>query len=170
MTLQLLWTDQCFLAVILISGVILVRGLRKEHVRRSFAQIFKQPIAVSAGVILLLYLLIGVMDSIHFKANDDEQQASLLDYVLAPLGSQYEKTYSAPLATTLYSTETVFQNGKAEQIYPRLNYIAKDLKTDEDVSARIIKVIGLSALLGLALTLVPFLGYRSYKNLKTKRN
>ena len=126
MTLQLLWTDQCFLAVILISGVILVRGLRKEHVRRSFAQIFKQPIAVSAGVILLLYLLIGVMDSIHFKANDDEQQASLLDYVLAPLGSQYEKTYSAPLATTLYSTETVFQNGKAEQIYPRLNYIPKD--------------------------------------------
>jgi peptide/nickel transport system permease protein len=160
MTIEFLWTDQCFLLVLLISIAILIRSMRKEHVRRSFRQIFKKPIAASAGVVLLLYLLIGVLDSIHFKANQDEKTASLLDYVLSPLGDQYEKTYSAPFALTLYSTETVYKQGKAEQIYPRLNYIGSNLHTNKDVLNRVVKVIFIAFMLSLLLALASFIVFR----------
>ncbi|ARG97213.1 ABC transporter permease [Legionella micdadei] len=130
--MELLWTDQCFLAVLLISLTISLISLRKRHVRRAFQRIFHRPLAVSAGIVLFFFLAIGIMDSIHLTSMviDENvelsaiQNNSILDRILTPLGSTYEKTYSAPLALNLYSSETVLVNGTAQQVYPRLKYPA----------------------------------------------
>lgn len=150
MSQHFLWTDECFLSVLVISIILIIRGLRKEHIRRAFLTIFKNPIAVSAAIILLFFLVIAVLDSIHLTTPN-----SLLDSVLSPLGDKYEKTYSAPLALTLYSSEMVFVKGHAEQTYPRLTYPPSSIKNDDDKWHLVMGVIG-KAILISALFVVCF--------------
>ena len=130
MSKHLLWTDQCLLTVLVIGFLLIIKSLYKEQSRRAFLAIFKKPIAASASIILLFFLVIGVLDSIHLAT--DGPSTSVLDRILAPLGDSYEKTYSAPLALTLYASETVFVQGHAEQVYPHLEYPPNQIKNDTD--------------------------------------
>ncbi|MCL9682485.1 ABC transporter permease [Legionella maioricensis] len=134
MTFQLLWTDKCFLTLLVLGCIMTLASLRKRHIRMSFAIILHRPLAVSAGIVLLFFLTIGVMDSIHINSlqNGTESSESLLDKVLSPLGSTYEKTYSAPLALTMFVTETELIDGVAKQVYPRLNYLPNSIQTKAD--------------------------------------
>jgi len=155
MTMDLLWTDQCFLTVLLLGLCAIVNGLRKEPIRESFSRIFQRPIAVSAFVILMFFLSIAVLDSIHYHTTA-AQSPSIIDRVLAPLGDVYEKTYSAPLAETLYATEMVIvKGGEVQQIYPRLSYVPKRIKTNEDkwrfVTHALYKAVGTALLVVLGV-------------------
>lgn len=139
MTFELLWTDQFFLILLTLTVIAVVLSLRKPHVRRSFLLILHRPLAVSAGIVLAVFLIIGILDSIHFKSNTQSEMAlSVLDRILAPIGEISEKTYSAPLALTQFVTETVLVNGVVTQVYPSLVYPAKRVKTKAD-KERIIK-------------------------------
>lgn len=155
MTFDLLWTDWCFLSFLVIALIIILLALRKAHIRRSFSIILQRPLAVSAGIILLFFLLIGIMDSIHYRtANaDSEQGQSVLDYVLAPIGSTYEKTYSAPLSLTSFVTDTQLIDGVATQVYPRLSYIPEHIKTTQD-KMNLIQSILIKSLLYLFVFMV----------------
>jgi peptide/nickel transport system permease protein len=109
MKLDLLWTDKCFLLLLVICIVLVIKSCRKIPVRKAFGQIFSQPVAVSAAIVLLFFLVIAVLDSVHIKSTATLQTTSLLDRLLSPLGKNaYEKTYSAPLSLHLYSTTTNF--------------------------------------------------------------
>ncbi|MDX1837938.1 ABC transporter permease [Legionella taurinensis] len=133
-----LWTDQCFLGVLVIGLLLTLYSLRREHNRRAFKQLFRKPLSVSAGIVLGFFLVIGILDSIHLKdkpdnvSNDNAKASTLLERLLAPLGQTYEKTYSAPLALNLFSTETVLVDGKARQIYPRLQYPAATIHNQQE--------------------------------------
>ncbi|MDI9818574.1 MULTISPECIES: ABC transporter permease [unclassified Legionella] len=158
--MELLWTDQCFLAVLIISAAVISFSLRKKHVRRAFQSIFKKPLAVSASIVLLFFLAIAVIDSIHLNfpisANQDPvtgQQNSILDRVMAPLGSFYEKTYSAPLALNLYSAETILIDGEARQVHPRLKYLPKTIKNTHDRTAQLIAVSYRAVLVSLLIVI-----------------
>ncbi|WED41817.1 ABC transporter permease [Legionella cardiaca] len=146
--MELLWTDKCFLGVLLISTLIIIFSLRKKHIRLAFKRILKRPLAVSAGVVLLFFLVIGVMDSVHLKQTNAEfknttssQTESILDKILSPLGTVYEKTYSAPLALNLYSAETRLIDDKPQQIYPRLNYGSQTIKNTEDRTQEVVRAL-----------------------------
>ncbi|BCA96115.1 peptide ABC transporter permease [Legionella antarctica] len=122
---------------------MILASLRKRHIRMSFSLILHRPLAVSAGIVLLFFLTIGVLDSIHLQStkNGTEHAESFLDKIVAPLGSTYEKTYSAPLALTMFVTETELINGLAKQVYPRLNYPPQSVTTKADRD-ELIKEIG----------------------------
>lgn len=134
MTFEFLLTDKCFLILLTLGFIISLLSLRKQPIRHSFSIILHRPLAVSAGIVLLVFVTIGVLDSIHFKdANvESENATSLLDKILAPIGDTYEKTYSAPLALRMYVTETELVDGIAKQTYPRLKYPPKSINTDAD--------------------------------------
>lgn len=134
MTFEFLWTDICFLVLLTLSLILILMSLRKQHIRHSFLLIIQRPLAVSAGIVLLMFLIIGVLDSIHINsANSGSENAdSLLDKILAPMGSTYEKTYSAPLALNLFVTETQLIDGVTTQIYPRLNFPPASIQTEAD--------------------------------------
>lgn len=141
MAFEFLWTDKCFLTLLVLSGVVILFSLRKQHIRRSFSIILHRPIAVSAGLILLFFLSIGVLDSIHFSTqnNEAETATSLLDNLLAPIGTNCEKTYSAPLALRQFVSDTVLVNGVVKQIYAPLVYPEKSVKTAAEKKAVIKK-------------------------------
>lgn len=168
MNFDFLWTDICFLTVLTLGLISIVFSLRKRHIRHSFSIILHKPVAVSASIVLLTFLLIGVLDSIHIKSTQGlESTSSLLDKLLYPLGETYEKTYSAPMSLKSFVTETRLIDGKATQIYLPLIY-PKSIQTKEDKRAFIKKVLwsstGTSFLVCSALWIVnAFIRYQRGK-------
>jgi peptide/nickel transport system permease protein len=128
-----LWTDALIyllIAVVFALGLYL-RG--KEHIRRPLQQIGRSKIGMVSLVVLLFFVTVGLLDSIHFKPNDKQNEiASLLDAWAAPLREHGEKTYSAPFATTLYSKEMMtMPDGTMQWGYPRLEFGGKHLNNPE---------------------------------------
>lgn len=138
MNIELLWTDKFFLFVLIIGFILVIKSLNKEHNQQAFKQIFRKPIAVSSAIVLLFFLAIGVLDSIHVNKRNSEQTSSILDRVLSPLDEEYEETYSAPLALTSFTTETIVKDGRVKQIYPRLLYPNKQIQNEHQVENLII--------------------------------
>lgn len=125
MSLALLWTDKCFFLVLGVIVLLVMNGLRRTPTRLAFVRIFSKPISLSAAIVLLCFLTVGVLDSIHFRSG-----RSLLDNMLAPLGDVYEKTYSAPLALELYASEVERVGDRIELVHPRLEYINSAIHND----------------------------------------
>ena len=151
MTLEFLWTDKCFLTLLTLSVFVILFSLRTQPIRRSFSIILHRPIAVSAGIVLLFFILIGVLDSIHVTSinNESETSATVLDNILAPIDETIEKTYSAPLALRQFVSETTLVNGVVKQIYPLLIYPAKQIKTEAEKNQIIENTIWYALKLGV---------------------
>lgn len=164
MNLVLLWTDA--LIYLLLFGVIsfVLYARRREHLRTPWRQVVRRPLGMAAAMILAVYVLIGLLDSIHFHprvgAVDDRRPVysseiiSVFDWLVGPMRTQIEKTYSAPFATNLYSKESVrMEDGTQRRIYPRLEYGGRHL-SDPD---RKWSDIGMRALTGLIKALAIWL-------------
>jgi peptide/nickel transport system permease protein len=179
------------LVAMLIGIVIYLLWLasRQEYWRNAARQVRFNQIAMISLFILLIYIAIGLLDSIRWrdasvgpdgKLMRNENRAiiyepralSLLDRISAPLREHTEKTYSAPLATRLYSKETVtLPDGHIVRDYPRLKYVhfvhrrlrltgGANLKNEEgvwaDVSHRILMGLFVGLLAGLVVGGVVF--------------
>lgn len=157
MHFEFLWTDKCFLIVMSLALILTLFSLRKQQIRRSFAIIIHKPLALSAGIFLVFFLIIAVLDSIHFDtgSNANNMSDSVLDKLVAPIGSFYEKTYSAPLALKMFVSETQMVNGVMKQRFPRLEYVPAEIKTKAD-RAQVINNSLLKALSYCAVMIVLF--------------
>lgn len=127
-----LWTDILLYGVFILSLLLLLRGLQKYHIRQAWRQVFKRPLAIIASMVLLMYVVIGLLDSIHFEASTivngktvaSQRSMSVFDAILSPLGQVYEKTYSSPFALRQFVKEVVTdEQGVQQQIYPRLQHV-----------------------------------------------
>ena len=133
---------------------------------------------MGALVVLLLYMLIGLLDSIHYRPqldtdNQGEERystevVSALDWIATGLRSRVEKTYSAPFATHSYSKELVTSaDGTQQYTFPRLEYGGAHLVDPADkmlditsiVLAALLKAVGLWAL--ACLFIVQLSAYRN---------
>ena len=127
----ILWTDALIYLLVLI---IVISGWfvrRKPQLQRPLQQISHSKIGMVSLFVLLFFMLIGLLDSIHFKDSHSRTHEiiSLLDAWAEPLRTRSEKTYSAPFATHLYSKESILlKNGKKKWSYARLKYGGAHLK------------------------------------------
>ncbi|MDO9161497.1 MAG: ABC transporter permease [Methylococcaceae bacterium] len=129
-----LWTDALIyvLIVVMLALGIYLRG--KEHIQRPLQQIGRSKIGMASLVVLLFFVLIGLLDSVHYVPADDKRNEiiSLLDAFATPLREHGEKTYSAPFATTLYSKEMMtLPDGSMQWAYPRLEFGGRHLADTE---------------------------------------
>lgn len=156
MTLDLLWSDKFFLGLLSIGFIFSLISLRKQPVRNSLSIILHKPIGIASGVVLIMFMTIGVLDCIHFKpANTTSGKViSVLDEILAPLGETYEKTYSAPLALHLFVSETEIVQGSAKQVYPRLRYPPVSIKNQADKKTFIKAAVLQGALYAVVASLI----------------
>ncbi|MEY4427414.1 MAG: hypothetical protein RLZZ182_103 [Pseudomonadota bacterium] len=114
----ILWTD-VVMWLLLLSLALYVRHVRRDSaLRGTWAKVFASPSAMASSVVLGLFLLITLVDSLHFRralpptpgetaVAYDTRTESLLDVVLKPLIDSREKSYSAPLATHGFVKETI---------------------------------------------------------------
>ena len=140
--LVILWTDALIFLLIALSIAFGVQAARKEHLRAPWRRVARSRGGMGALVILSAYVLIGVVDSVHYNpalqevqqggATHSSEVLSLLDKLLTPLRERSEKTYSAPLATHLYAKESIeLQDGRTVRDYPRLRHGGAHLEDPE---------------------------------------
>jgi len=125
-----------FCLVFLIIGFFIYAS-RKPHLRQPWRQVVRSKAGVISMMVLLLYIGIAILDSMHFhpkleNASDDSQYSgeiqSVFDRLVYGIRNSTEKTYSAPFAAHLFSKETVqMQDGTKQRIYPRLDWGGKHL-------------------------------------------
>jgi peptide/nickel transport system permease protein len=146
---------------------------RHPHLAAPWARVFRSPAAVASSVILAAYVLVGLADSLHFRLRLERQQPgtavayapevlSALDLALGHLRGRSEKTYSAPLATRLYTREMIeLPGGKQARDFPRLRFGGAHLSEEAEWAADVARraAAGLAVAAGLwvlaAVALVP---------------
>jgi peptide/nickel transport system permease protein len=177
------WYFQNILVAILVLFVVWMVLImrRREYWRAAFRRVFKRRLIQVSFVILSIYCIIALIDSIGFnhslrdeqgvvernvdtgKIMRDDVGISFLDYILTSLRESKEKTYSAPLAAHQFTKETmVDEDGNSFRDYPALKYPHRHLlgtdKVGNDVLYIAIKGIRTGMIIGGVTTLlvVPF--------------
>ncbi|WP_077035296.1 ABC transporter permease [Pelomonas sp. KK5] len=119
-----LWTDIALWAMLaaLIGYVLRIRA--SAQMRQTWERVLRDPAALSAGIVMALFLGVTMLDSLHFRAElsggvYDTRTESVLDRLLARQVASRESSYSAPLAWRGYNISAT-PDGKRD--FPRLAY------------------------------------------------
>lgn len=154
-----------FLLVFMVVAYVLY-ARRHEHLSAPWRNVACRPLAMSAAIILSIYIVVGLLDSMHFhpkleatKSNDSiysTEVSSLLDLVLGDLHQNTERTYSAPLASYAFAKEMIdLPDGSQSRTHPRLKFGGAHLEDPESESASdITKIILIGLVYGLVISLV----------------
>ncbi len=180
--LVFLATDVALFALLIAIAFYIFHALHSPTLRQTWRYVTRDAAAMAAGVLLLLFLFVAALDSVHYRpllppvagATADAGSAystrtlSLLDLVLSGAREGREKTYSQPLATHQFSKESLLVNGKSVRDFPRLEFGGKHLSEPQaqwagDVGSRSIKGVlgGLLAAVALWLLVAVPLARRS---------
>jgi peptide/nickel transport system permease protein len=177
-----LLTDLALLFLLLGIGFYIRHALRTPTLRQTWRHVLHDPAAMAAGVVLLAFFAVAVVDSVHFRpllpaAPGAAAQAgpaystktlSLLDAWLSAPRESVEKTYSTPLATHQFSKESIVVDGKSVRDFPRLQFGGSHLKDAQaewaaDVAGKTVAglLYGLSGALLLWLAVAVLRGART---------
>jgi peptide/nickel transport system permease protein len=126
------WSDLIFwglVATLLLSFVL----PKQKYVMAAWYYVGTSKIAVSTGVVLLFFITITGLDSIHFKnANAENRIESVLDMAMSPLNHQMETSYSYPFATHAYLPSPVHTpEGLVNMVKAPLNYVSSGIVSGE---------------------------------------
>ena len=166
----LLKTDILFFVLLAVAALYAWHARRHEHLRAPWRQVARQPLGMAAAVVLTVYLLIAVLDSVHFRyapaaagqmsASYNRDINSVFDVLVTPLRASVERTYSAPFAAEAYAKEIVeLADGSNSRAYPRLEHGGAHLRDPAsergpDIAARLIGGILLGVAVALAISVI----------------
>jgi len=171
-SLAWIWRSRAYQNIIVIAilagaGCLLWVASRREYWARAWRQVRSNRLAMVCLLILCMYIAVGLLDSISWsdasRGSDGElvhdsggrviyepRAFSFLDRICTSLRERTEKTYSAPLATRLFSKETLrTPDGRVVRDYPRLIYGGAHLDKEDDATADILRRIAIGLLIGL---------------------
>lgn len=131
--LVLLWTDIALWALMAVLCLYVLRIRGQATLRATWLRVLRDPVALSAGVVMALFLLLTMLDSVHSRqalpANADgtvfyeARTSSLLDKLLARQIAMRETSYSEPLSYRGFNKENLAAEGDAvRRDYPRLQF------------------------------------------------
>ena len=157
-------------------GAFLWWARKNEMWVRAWRQVRKNRLATVSLCIVAVYVAVALLDSVSWRDADRSaggsaeavlsEPRSLLDRFCAPLSEKMEKTYSAPMATTLFMKEKVEEvrdgNSVVRMEYPPLEHpgwhVLGTDKTGQDVFCMTVKGVRTGLIVGGLTTLiaVPF--------------
>ncbi len=161
----ILWSD-ALVFLLIAAGIASARYVRqREHLLVPWRRVARNPTAMVSLLILSLFLLVGMLDTLHYRTALPEKNSgetvyspevlSVFDKLVTPLRTHTEKTYSAPLAVTLYAKESIIDaNGNVLRVYPRLRYGGAHLKNVDQRDGDVLRRGLTGALAGLAAGLL----------------
>ncbi|MEO5883271.1 MAG: ABC transporter permease, partial [Caldimonas sp.] len=172
-----LWTDIVLWAMLLLLFWYLWRVRRSANLRATWDKVLRDPAALSAGIVLVLFALVTMLDSVHFRralANAPgaapgvttfyaPTTESLLDLVLVRQIATRETGYSQPLAFKAFIKEPMERDGQAVRDFARLKFGGAHLADPDarwagDVAAKTVTgVLGGLIVAALAVLLTAFL-------------
>jgi peptide/nickel transport system permease protein len=131
-----LWTDVVLWSMLLMLVVYVWRVRASANLRATWDKVLRDPAALSAAIVLILFAGVTMVDSVHFRralpnaAGATPGTAtfyaptteSLLDLALAQQIATRETAYSQPLATRSFIKEPMVRNGEAVRDFARLKF------------------------------------------------
>lgn len=177
----ILWTDAALFALVIAVAIYAWRVSRSDNARATWARVLQRGPAMCSAVILAFFVVIGLLDSIHFQrrlpaatagaqsvsnpasgsgaaqAVYSPEVVSLLDTLLKDTALLHkEKTYSAPLAWQQFTKESILQEGgQPTRDFPRLRFGGRHL---DDPQAQWVGDVFRRAALGALAGLMAGLG------------
>lgn len=164
----MLWTDRLILLLVVVGICSAWYVHRRPHLLQPWRRVAKSRVGMVSLLVLSLFVLVGLLDSMHYRAAVPEKNSSpmiyspevlsVFDTLVSGLRTHTEKTYSAPLSAYLYAKESIqTTDGKLMRDYPRLKYGGAHLDDPEhqlveDVSKRALAGAAIGALAVLLLT------------------
>jgi len=156
----ILWSDALVFLLIAACIVATVYVRKREHLLLPWRRVAQSSMAMVSLLVLSLFLLVGLLDTLHFRialpqSNNGEkvyspEVLSVFDKVVEPLRTHTEKTYSAPFALTLYAKESMTDaQGNIVREYPRLRFGGAHLADEAARDGDIAKRASVGALMGL---------------------
>jgi peptide/nickel transport system permease protein len=143
-----LWTDIALFALVAIVGLYAWQISHSETAKATWSRVARSGSSMSAGVVLVFFVLVGLLDSIHFQPRlppapnappgsavvYSPQVVSLLDTLLSDTALLHkEKTFSAPLGWLQFTKETILQEGgEPVRDFPRLKFGGSHLDNPEE--------------------------------------
>ena len=126
-----LLTDIFFYIIIFSLGYYVYYVRKTKDILETWKHVFKSKTGIISIVVLAFFLLIAILDSIHFKEKIENENndlisysseiKSVLDLILLPTYQNAEKSYSSPFSSNLYSKETrILENNIEQRVYPKL--------------------------------------------------
>lgn len=139
----ILWSDILIWLLVAAGVGVGVLIAKDPPLLSAWRRVGASRVGMASATILLAFILVGLLDSVHYraalegKAGQKVQYAvevlSVLDAVVTPLRTRSEKTYSEPFATRLYAKETIDVLGQGSvRDYPRLKYGGQHLGEREE--------------------------------------
>ena len=136
-----LWTDALIYLLLVLVGLTVWHTRRHQHLLRPWRRVAASRTGQVAMVVLAFYVIVGLLDTLHFKPRIDQaddgqaiystEVLSLFDHLAGPLRTQRETTYSAPFAIHAFSRQTMQkEDGSSVREYPRLLYGGAHLADD----------------------------------------
>lgn len=168
----LLTTDMAYFSIFMIFGLFCFSVRHNAHWRQVGRYIVSRPTGMTTMMLLVVFFMIGALDSIHLISttpltgsgahiNLSDQAGnftSVFDQLISPIGKHDEKTYSAPMALTLYVKDSFINADKTvSRYYPPLQYAAHGINTMEERNADVIKRLCYGVGYGLLSAMVFFL-------------
>ena len=131
-----LWTDVVLWAMLILLAVYVWRVASSANLRATWDKVLRDPAALSAAIVLVLFAAVTMLDSVHFRralapaAGAAPGAAtfyaptteSLLDLALARQVATRETGYSQPLAFKAFVKEPMERNGQPVRDFARLKF------------------------------------------------
>ncbi len=142
----LLATDALFFLLLLLFAGYAVYAIRRPYMLEPWRKLARSRSAMVSLTIILFYVVVAVLDSLHFKPRLEQGGAvysseilSVLDVLVEPLRENEEKTYSQPLAVHSFVKETLETgDGRRYRGYLRLAHggahLADSVRRTRDVA------------------------------------
>ncbi len=138
----LLWTDAVLFLMLAALAWYAWRVRINDNLRANWWKVLRDPAAFSAGIVMALFALVTLADSVHFRralppaagAPADAKTfyatstESLLDLAMARQIAMRETGYSAPLAYLGLNKEPLERDGEVLRDFPRLKHAGAHLK------------------------------------------
>lgn len=160
----ILWSDLLIWLLVAAGIGVGVLIAKDPPLLSAWRRVGASRVGMASATVLLAFILIGLLDSLHYRAalegkpGQKVQYAvevlSVLDAVVTPLRTHSEKTYSEPFATRLYAKETIDVPGQGSvREYPRLKHGGQHLGEHED------EVVADAAFTAFRAGVLAFLGW-----------
>lgn len=164
----LLWSDM-LIFLLVIALVIFFYKLREDpQTRERWGQVFSSRLGMIAFTIIITYVGVALLDSLHFrKALDnpeglqteevfyDNKVTSVLDVMLQGMGDRFERTYSAPFALKSFEKQNMKDEaGNSIRDFPMLKHAGTHLSDPSEQAADVLAKSLVALLWGLLIAAI----------------
>ncbi len=165
MKIVILWTDALIFLLIAVGIMAAWWIWQHPHLLLPWRRVAKSSVGLVSLLVLSLFVLVGLLDTLHYRAALPEKSngqtvytpevLSAFDALVSGLRTRTEKTYSAPLSAYLYAKESMeTPDGNMLRDYPRLKYGGAHLADPQrELLGDVVQRAGLGAVAGLLIAL-----------------